>query len=171
MGGAPSKLPPGLCGLKNFGSTCYMNASLQCLSHTALLTALILQHRQRLRLASEAAGVVAVPLPSSASPAAAGAVSPRASRSGAAAADFPSGSVASEYAQLLERMWCPGGGSPVERFAPTAIKAAFDRLDKRFAGTREQHDAFDFLLHAMELLHCDFRASRSMLGAGIGEQV
>jgi ubiquitin C-terminal hydrolase len=76
MGGGSSKATPGLCGLKNFGNTCYMNSSIQCLSHTGLLTALVLQSNAT--AAATGKGDTGL---------------------------FPRGTVAGEYVQLLRQLW------------------------------------------------------------------
>lgn len=41
-------LIPGLCGLNNMGNTCFMNAAIQCLLHTPLLSSYMISGRYRL---------------------------------------------------------------------------------------------------------------------------
>jgi ubiquitin carboxyl-terminal hydrolase 4/11/15 len=40
-----SEFPPGLCGLRNLGNTCFMNSALQCLSNTSVLRNFFLEGR------------------------------------------------------------------------------------------------------------------------------
>lgn len=124
---------PGVKGLKNLDSTCYMNVGLQCLFQTPGLT------RELIEWQSGAAGD---------EPAQAGGL-----RGGKKAAGE---SVVSSYVRLAQKVWDPEASEWC--VSPGELKSTIDRLDPRYKGVTEQRDALDFFIHVfIRHLHNDIK--------------
>ena len=111
----------GKSGLSNLGNTCFMNAALQCLSHTPDLTDFFLDDNWKADLN------VGNPLGSG-------------------------GSLAKEYAALLDRLWRGGAGSAA--VSPSQFKRVISRFASQFEGY-QQHDAQELAAFLLDGLHED----------------
>jgi len=126
---------PGVRGLKNLDSTCYMNVGLQCLFQTPGLTPVLSQQwknsprdiaRQRLRGGNHQSALGGT-------------------------------SILQSYLELAERFWDSHGEQSC--LSPAELKRTIDRLDPRYKGCSEQRDAVDFFLNVfIKHLHSDVRA-------------
>ncbi|XP_062826773.1 ubiquitin carboxyl-terminal hydrolase 43 isoform X2 [Anolis carolinensis] len=125
----PRPLTPGAQGLKNHGNTCFLNAVVQCLSHTELLAAfLLLALPARPREASPPPSASPPPLP------AAGA----------------SGEVTRHLAALVRALW-------TLQYTPQLsadFKNVVSKYGAQFRGN-SQHDALEFLLWLLDRMHED----------------
>lgn len=131
-GGVPFR--PGAVGLRNLGNTCYMNAVLQCLSHTSELRS-ILSPGSRSLIADINTR------------------NPGSARSG--------GRLPSRMAGLFLCLW--KATPPLSVLNPRAIRFAISQATGSFADSR-QHDAQECLLMILDVLSEDLNRSAPRSG-------
>ena len=146
--GKKGRMSPGQTGLRNLGNTCFMNACLQCLSHTHPFTKYILnlterQNGLKRRETMDLAREVTVSL-----------------RRRNAEPEVPDGqelSLAVNTYNLFRVMWSSSGKWPV--VTPSAFLSSVWSTLPDFQGYL-QHDALEFLCNFLDKLDADLRAKR-----------
>eukprot|EP00471_Norrisiella_sphaerica_P004905 CAMPEP_0184482630 /NCGR_PEP_ID=MMETSP0113_2-20130426/4206_1 /TAXON_ID=91329 /ORGANISM="Norrisiella sphaerica, Strain BC52" /LENGTH=484 /DNA_ID=CAMNT_0026862477 /DNA_START=85 /DNA_END=1538 /DNA_ORIENTATION=- len=165
MGQAGSGLSgPGVRGLKNLDSTCYMNVGLQCLFQTPGLTAL-LQEQWNYKLnaaAPKRGGGQDQALSYSTTQALIGRETQSDDeKTGTVREQLRGGndreSIVTKYLSLAEQVW-DSRSEEVACVSPEELKRAIDQVEPRYRGCSKQRDAVDFFLNVfIKHLHADVR--------------
>ncbi|XP_056262110.1 ubiquitin carboxyl-terminal hydrolase 43 isoform X2 [Pseudoliparis swirei] len=116
---------PGVLGLKNHGNTCFMNATVQCLSNTDLLAEYLALERYKLDLS-------------------------RTRRNGLGTGDLAQGEVTEQLASLVRALWTLEYTPQLS----VDFKNIVSKYGSQFRGNF-QHDALEFLLWLLDRVHED----------------
>lgn len=161
----------GLCGLSNLGNTCFMNACLQCLTHTPSLVARLLESGvldgvatallpggssagSLLPTAAEPAVGTTTPLPLAVT------VATPLKKPAAVSRSKRQGQLARALINVVRHMW--NRENDFGALRPDVLKREVGALAPRFIGF-QQHDAHEFLRFILDGLHCDLNEIRTKI--------